>query len=75
MKEPNCPLALWVYYVKQRALSNNLTANDSFKLNVTTPHTALTDRNMSFPFNKDILGHNVGPTEGEGNEMEQWVVK
>eukprot|EP00957_Ditylum_brightwellii_P042611 3226457-Ditylum_brightwellii.AAC.1 len=30
---------------------------------------------MSFPFNKEILGHVLGPAKGEGNEMEQWVLK
>eukprot|EP00957_Ditylum_brightwellii_P070065 5321271-Ditylum_brightwellii.AAC.1 len=42
MKESNCPLALWDYYVEQRVRTNNLTAKDSFKLNSTTPHTTLT---------------------------------
>eukprot|EP00957_Ditylum_brightwellii_P047538 3610461-Ditylum_brightwellii.AAC.1 len=30
---------------------------------------------MSFPFNKEILGHVLGPSKGEGNEMAQWVLK
>eukprot|EP00957_Ditylum_brightwellii_P008574 650241-Ditylum_brightwellii.AAC.1 len=30
---------------------------------------------MSFPFNKEILGHILGPVKGEGNEMAQWVMK
>eukprot|EP00957_Ditylum_brightwellii_P020082 1515016-Ditylum_brightwellii.AAC.1 len=42
MKECNCPLTLWDYCVEQSALINNLTAKDSFKLNGTTHHTALT---------------------------------
>eukprot|EP00957_Ditylum_brightwellii_P034811 2637960-Ditylum_brightwellii.AAC.1 len=42
MKESNCPLALWDYCVEQRVRINNLAAKDSFKLNGTTPHTALT---------------------------------
>eukprot|EP00957_Ditylum_brightwellii_P037610 2844393-Ditylum_brightwellii.AAC.1 len=27
------------------------------------------NRNMSFPFNKNILGRVLGPAKGEGNEM------
>eukprot|EP00957_Ditylum_brightwellii_P155111 11807756-Ditylum_brightwellii.AAC.1 len=42
MKESNCLLALQDYCVDQRTCINNLTAKDSFKLNGTTPHTALT---------------------------------
>eukprot|EP00957_Ditylum_brightwellii_P048265 3663103-Ditylum_brightwellii.AAC.1 len=42
MKESNCLLALWEYCVEKRVRINNLTAKDSFKLNATTPHTALT---------------------------------
>eukprot|EP00957_Ditylum_brightwellii_P182089 13873183-Ditylum_brightwellii.AAC.1 len=30
---------------------------------------------MSSPFNKEILGHILGPTKGEGNEMAQWGMK
>eukprot|EP00957_Ditylum_brightwellii_P031452 2385101-Ditylum_brightwellii.AAC.1 len=30
---------------------------------------------MSFPFNKEILGHALGPANGEGNEIAQWVMK
>eukprot|EP00957_Ditylum_brightwellii_P061897 4697176-Ditylum_brightwellii.AAC.1 len=96
MKESNCPLALWYYCVEQRVCINNFTAKDSFKLNGTTPYTALTDeegdipsqctfkwyewcyfrdRNMSFPFSKEILGCVLGHTKGEGNEMAQWVMK
>eukprot|EP00957_Ditylum_brightwellii_P107241 8182864-Ditylum_brightwellii.AAC.1 len=42
MKESDCLLAFWDYCVEQRALINNLTTKDSFELNSTTPHTALT---------------------------------
>eukprot|EP00957_Ditylum_brightwellii_P161649 12307352-Ditylum_brightwellii.AAC.1 len=42
IKESNYPLALWDYCVEQRAHINNFTAKDSFKLNSTTPHMALT---------------------------------
>eukprot|EP00957_Ditylum_brightwellii_P134889 10284147-Ditylum_brightwellii.AAC.1 len=96
MKGSNCPLALWDYCVEQRACINNFTAKDSFKLNGTTPHTALTseegdilglctykwyewcyfrDNNMSFSFDKEILGCILGPAKGQGNEMVQWVMK
>eukprot|EP00957_Ditylum_brightwellii_P125040 9531254-Ditylum_brightwellii.AAC.1 len=44
MKESGCPLALWDYCVRQRVHINNLTAKDSFRLNDTTPHMALTDK-------------------------------
>eukprot|EP00957_Ditylum_brightwellii_P143774 10954836-Ditylum_brightwellii.AAC.1 len=30
---------------------------------------------MNFPFNKEILGHVLGPAKGEGNKMVQWVMK
>eukprot|EP00957_Ditylum_brightwellii_P002589 198914-Ditylum_brightwellii.AAC.1 len=30
---------------------------------------------MSFPFNKEILGHILGPAKSEGNKMVQWVMK
>eukprot|EP00957_Ditylum_brightwellii_P141006 10742407-Ditylum_brightwellii.AAC.1 len=33
------------------------------------------DRNMSFLFNKEILGCVLEPAKGEGNEMAQWVMK
>eukprot|EP00957_Ditylum_brightwellii_P122404 9333716-Ditylum_brightwellii.AAC.2 len=96
MKESNCPLALWHYCVEQRALINSLTAKDSFNLNGTTPHTALTgeegdisnictfkwykwcysrEQKMSYSFNKEMLGHVLGPAKGEGNEMAQWIMK
>eukprot|EP00957_Ditylum_brightwellii_P189436 14418835-Ditylum_brightwellii.AAC.1 len=59
MKESNCPLALWDYCVEQRSCINNLIAKDSFKLNGTTHHTALTGEEG------DI----------SSNEMAQWVMK
>jgi hypothetical protein len=42
MKESDCPLVLWDYCVERRALINNLTAKDIFKLHGTNAHTALT---------------------------------
>eukprot|EP00957_Ditylum_brightwellii_P002111 162777-Ditylum_brightwellii.AAC.1 len=68
----DCPLALWDYSVEQRAQINILTAKDSFKLNGTTPHTALQRTENELPFNKEVLGHVLGPTKGEGNEVAQW---
>eukprot|EP00957_Ditylum_brightwellii_P118630 9048524-Ditylum_brightwellii.AAC.1 len=35
----------------------------------------LRDRNMSSPFNKAILGCDLGPVKIEENEMAQWVMK
>eukprot|EP00957_Ditylum_brightwellii_P201323 15325094-Ditylum_brightwellii.AAC.1 len=69
MKESTCPLTLWDYCVEQRTRINNLTAKDSFKLNDTIPHTALTCEKG------DILSCILGPAKGEGNKMAQWVMK
>eukprot|EP00957_Ditylum_brightwellii_P058056 4402698-Ditylum_brightwellii.AAC.1 len=30
---------------------------------------------MSFPFNKEILGHVLEPAKGKGYEMSEWVMK
>eukprot|EP00957_Ditylum_brightwellii_P195210 14872522-Ditylum_brightwellii.AAC.1 len=65
MKESDCYFALLDYYVEQGVQLNNLTANNSFKLNDITPHTALTE----------VLGHVLGPAKGEGSKMAQWAMK
>eukprot|EP00957_Ditylum_brightwellii_P124688 9504079-Ditylum_brightwellii.AAC.1 len=72
MKESDCPIALLDYCVEKRAHINNLTVKDSFKLNGTTPHTVLSEREGDI---SKILGHILGPAKGEGNEMAQWVMK
>ena len=33
------------------------------------------EKSNQFPFNRKILGHVLGPSRGEGNEMAQWVLK
>eukprot|EP00957_Ditylum_brightwellii_P159895 12170980-Ditylum_brightwellii.AAC.1 len=33
------------------------------------------EQNMSFPFNKEVLGCILGPAKDEGDEMAQWVMK
>eukprot|EP00957_Ditylum_brightwellii_P094017 7158590-Ditylum_brightwellii.AAC.1 len=30
---------------------------------------------MGFPFNKEILGHVLGPTKGKYNRIAQWMLK
>ena len=29
----------------------------------------------AFPHNREVLGRDLGPARGEGNEMAQWVLK
>jgi hypothetical protein len=33
------------------------------------------DQGAKFPFNKEVLGHVLGPARTEGNEMAQWILK
>jgi hypothetical protein len=33
------------------------------------------DHKNQFPFNREVLGHVIGPLKGEGNEMAQWILK
>ena len=33
------------------------------------------EQKAKFPFNKEILGRNLGPAKGAGNEMCQWILK
>lgn len=39
MKDSNCPLAFWDYYVEHRDKINNLMAKDIFSFHGTNPHT------------------------------------
>ena len=31
------------------------------------------DHKAPFPHNQEVLGHVLGPSQGEGNELSQWV--
>jgi hypothetical protein len=42
MKDSNCPLVFWDYYVERRSRIHNLTAKESFKLHGSNAHTSLT---------------------------------
>ena len=33
------------------------------------------EHTANFPHNQEVLGHVLGPTRGEGNEMAQWVLR
>ena len=33
------------------------------------------DQMVAYPTPKEVLGHVLGPTLGEGNEMAQWILK
>ena len=33
------------------------------------------EKKNHFPLNQELLGRNLGPSKGEGNEMCQWVLK
>ena len=33
------------------------------------------EQGASFPFSKEVLGRVLGPANGEGNEMAQWILK
>ena len=33
------------------------------------------DHKAPFPHNQEVLGHVLGPAQGEGNELSQWVLK
>jgi hypothetical protein len=33
------------------------------------------EQKAKFPFNREVLGRVLGPANGEGNEMAQWIIK
>eukprot|EP00957_Ditylum_brightwellii_P211918 15366755-Ditylum_brightwellii.AAC.2 len=69
IKESNCPLLCGITVLSKERESK--ISQQRIPLSSMAPPLIQSLKKMSFPFNKEVLGHVLGPTKGEGNEMTQ----